>query len=147
LKINRYDLIWDTCDLIRFSNQITSYLELEKILPTNTTMAAEVFWATEGSAYPRLRHLARRLLSIPASSDSVERLFSITGAILSARRNHLSATTVESLLLRKQQCEFGLRQNEKTAGAGKPGIISGSANESHGESEAMSTLISLISLI
>jgi hypothetical protein len=102
-------------------------------------MAPEVFWATEGSAYSRLRHLARRLLSIPASSGRVERLFSITGAILSARRNRLSATTVESLLLRKQQCcELELRQNEKTAGAGKPGIISGSANESHSESEATS---------
>ena len=97
-------------------------------------MAPEVFWATEGSAYPRLRHLARRLLSIPASSGSVERLFSITGAILSARRNRLSATTVELLLLRKQQCELEQRQNE-TAGAGKPGIISRSANESHSESE------------
>ena len=95
-------------------------------------MAPEVFWATEGSASPGLRHVARRLLSITAFSGSVERLFSITGAILSVRRNRLSATTVELLLLRKQQCELE-QGKHKTAGAGKPGIMSRSANENHSE--------------
>jgi len=43
-----------------------------------------------------------RFLSIPASSASVERLFSTCGAIIRARRASLSARTVEALLLRMQ---------------------------------------------
>jgi len=41
-------------------------------------------------------------LSIPATSLCGEQLFSIAGAIISARRSSLSAATVESLLLRKE---------------------------------------------
>ena len=46
--------------------------------------------------------LAKKYLIIPATSASVERLFSVVGAIVRARRNRLSASTVESLLLRMQ---------------------------------------------
>jgi len=41
-------------------------------------------------------------VSIPATSLSVEQLFSIADAIISARRSSLSAATVESLLLCKE---------------------------------------------
>ena len=51
-----------------------------------------------GVQFPRLAKLARTFLSVPASSGSVERLFSVSGAILIARRRHLTAQTVMSLL-------------------------------------------------
>jgi len=69
--------------------------------PTEEANPREVFWAKSGDAYPRLIKLARTFLSIPASSGSVERLFSVAGAIVRARRSKLSSVTVESLLLAK----------------------------------------------
>jgi hypothetical protein len=67
--------------------------------PTEHQMKPEAYWAANGSRYPRLAELARIFLSVPASSGSVERLFSVSGAILRARRGRLTAQTVESLLL------------------------------------------------
>lgn len=67
--------------------------------PTEHQMKPEAYWAANGSRYPRLAELARIFLSVPASSGSVERLFSVSGAILRARRSRLTAQTVESLLL------------------------------------------------
>jgi len=69
--------------------------------PTESDVQPEVYWAKMSSTntYPRLAKLARTLLSIPASSGSVERLFSVSGAIVRARRSRLAAPTVESVLL------------------------------------------------
>ena len=39
------------------------------------------FWATEGLAFPILAGVAARILSIPATSASVEQMFSIAGRI------------------------------------------------------------------
>ena len=66
---------------------------------TESDVLPEVYWSKMSSIYPRLSKLARTLLSIPASSGSVERLFSVSGAIVRARRSRLTAKTVESLLL------------------------------------------------
>jgi len=61
------------------------------------------FWASPlADSYPILRRLAKKYLSIPATSASVERLFSVAGAIIRARRSSLAAATVESLLLRSE---------------------------------------------
>jgi len=69
-----------------------------------TSDPSETFWSsTLSDDFPTLRHLAMKYLSIPATSASVERLFSVVGAIIRARRERLSASTVEALLLRMQQ--------------------------------------------
>ena len=49
-----------------------------------------------------LKALATEYLSIPATSASVERLFSVTGAIIHARHSSLASETVESLTLRME---------------------------------------------
>jgi hypothetical protein len=43
--------------------------------------------------------LAKKYLCIPATSTSVERLFSVAGAIIRARRSSLASETVELLIL------------------------------------------------
>lgn len=57
------------------------------------------FWKTKASDYPRLASLARRILSIPASSGSVERLFSAAGALARARRSKIEIQKVEELIM------------------------------------------------
>ena len=46
----------------------------------------------------RLSQLACSLLAIPASSATSERLFSLTGRILEARRQQLSPESLDALL-------------------------------------------------
>lgn len=55
------------------------------------------FWRKQSETFPRISKLASWLLAILASSTSVERTFSVTGAKLDARRTNLSPGTLGSL--------------------------------------------------
>lgn len=70
--------------------------------PTELLTQPQLFWKGKTDEYAKLKVLARRYLSIPASSGSVERLFSASGALMRAHRNRLSPPTVEALLLAKE---------------------------------------------
>jgi len=70
-------------------------------------VAPNVYCATSDN-FPTLKVLARKYFSIPATSASVERLFSVSGCLMSAHRNRLNDSTVEALLLRLEM----LRQQQ-----------------------------------
>ena len=56
-------------------------------------------WDTElGVAYPSLSRMAYDMLSILASSTSVERLFSVGGIIVTKRRNKLGPDVIRNLM-------------------------------------------------
>ena len=55
------------------------------------------FWATQGLSFPILAGVAARILSIPATSASVEQMFSIAGRISCASRASLSSSHVNEL--------------------------------------------------
>ena len=59
------------------------------------------FWSstTLKTKYPKLSRVALGILSIPASSSSSERSFSLAGNIISKKRTLLSAATVDSLIV------------------------------------------------
>jgi hAT family protein len=61
------------------------------------------FWKKEGAKFRSLQIVARMVLGIPASTGSVERLFSIAGAIGNARRSNLAITAVEHLIMRRER--------------------------------------------
>ena len=50
------------------------------------TKCALSFWKNYQSEFPRLALLAQKYLSVPASSASVERMFSISSHIFSVKR-------------------------------------------------------------
>lgn len=56
------------------------------------------FWKKQQHSFPRLQHLARRILCIPASSGASERSLSAAGSITEARRNRLNPGTVDAIL-------------------------------------------------
>ncbi|CAF1020251.1 unnamed protein product [Rotaria sordida] len=56
------------------------------------------WWKKHSCIYSQLSRLALALLSIPASSATSERIFSETGRILEARRQLLSAESLDSLV-------------------------------------------------
>lgn len=57
------------------------------------------FWKSNCARFPIMSKLARKYLAMPASSGSIERLFSVAGAIKRARRANLNVETIEKLLL------------------------------------------------
>ena len=57
------------------------------------------WWRAKEKTYPKLAWLARRILAIPATSAASERLFSIVGLLITAKRNRLSGIhTVETMV-------------------------------------------------
>lgn len=57
-----------------------------------------LWWKNNSTKYPKLSKLAINLLSIPASSASSERVFSLAGNIITDKRNRLEPKTVDSII-------------------------------------------------
>ena len=62
-----------------------------------------VWWTQNERFFPILSKLAKRILAIPATSCPSERVFSVVGRIVSARRAKLSTSNVSMLLFLKQE--------------------------------------------
>ncbi|KAL2757507.1 hypothetical protein ACRALDRAFT_1028469, partial [Sodiomyces alcalophilus JCM 7366] len=60
-----------------------------------------LFWKNNAFKYPILSILARRYLAIPATSASIERIFSVTSNIISKNRINLYPNTVKEIILLK----------------------------------------------
>jgi len=59
------------------------------------------FWKRNAKVFPRLYLVAMRVLSVPATSTPVERVFSHGGLIMRPHRARLSARTLSSLIFLK----------------------------------------------
>ena len=59
------------------------------------------YWCINRHKLPKMSHLARKLLAIPATSTASERVFSTCAVILTDRRCRLSTTSLEMLLFLK----------------------------------------------
>ena len=59
------------------------------------------FWKRDAKVLPRLYLVAMRVLSVPATSTPVERVFSHGGLIMRPHRARLSARTLSSLIFLK----------------------------------------------
>jgi hypothetical protein len=60
------------------------------------------YWHGKKNEFPILASLAKKYLAIPATTGSVERLFSIAGSIGRARRANTAPKTFENILLYKE---------------------------------------------
>lgn len=65
--------------------------ELDQLSPTK-------FWKENAKIFPIFAVLARKHLGMPATSGSVERLFSIAGSINRVQRSGLKVDTIEKVL-------------------------------------------------
>ena len=82
--------------------------EIEKYLNEAKPNYEEVltWWKDNSSKYKRLSYVAKKFLSIPAMSSSIESKFSIAGLIVSARRSSLSTTKTEMLMYLHQNMDL-----------------------------------------
>ena len=60
------------------------------------------WWKENSSKFPMLSRLAKKILAIPASSATSERVFSTAGEICSERRTNLSVHNIEMLVYLKE---------------------------------------------
>jgi hypothetical protein len=80
------------------NREFNSYLLLPRV-PSEIDILQ--WWASRKSDYPILAKLARKYLSIPATSVPSERLFSSAGLTITEKRTCLNSQFVESILLLK----------------------------------------------
>jgi len=79
----------------QFVTELEQYLGLPKI---PLIQSPREWWKSNETLFPALARLARRYLTIQATSVESERLFSIAGHVVSRRRTRLSMQTVRQLI-------------------------------------------------
>ena len=84
-------------------NELDAYMQLK---PNKSDDDPLVFWTKNSHLYPKMSLIAQEVLSIPASSTLVERVFSVAGYCSSGRRNRLSGATLETEILLKTNKQF-----------------------------------------
>ena len=69
-----------------------------------------MWWKTHAVRFPYLSRLARRYLAMPATSASVERLFSVAGQVVTAKRASLDPSTVTLLVFLHEAIPRGIER-------------------------------------
>ena len=91
-----------TSETDELDEMIEAYLRAAK----SSEMSALKFWKKYQSVFPSLSSLARKYLSVPASSAGVERMFSIAGHIFSLKRRKLGVVFFSDLVFLKLNENF-----------------------------------------
>ena len=79
----------------RAKDELTEYLDLPQ---TSNKVDPLVWWKDMAPQFPNLAIMARQYLGCPASSASVERLFSSVGIAFSEKRQSAHAATLENIM-------------------------------------------------
>jgi hypothetical protein len=78
-------------------DELAEYLALPQI-KYKTEEDAAVWWRENKSKFPNVEVMARQYLGCPASSASVERLFSQVGIAFTAKRKSADSSTIADLM-------------------------------------------------
>ena len=95
-------------DKLTISKQVDLYFEA--IQKSTETTETKVFWLHHLHEWPELAAYTKCILTVPATSATVERVFSVGGAILRPSRRRLSDNIFEKLMFLK--CNLHLFKNE-----------------------------------
>lgn len=87
------------------TTEVIDYLSLPEIAVNENPLK---FWHAHEDRFPILSSLAFKYLAMPASSASVERLFSVAGGIISARRASMTIETAEKVIFYREYLRQGL---------------------------------------
>ena len=91
------------------ARKVDDYMEAIRKLPENFRANTGAFWLKYENEWPELASYAKRVLTVPASSAAVERVFSVGGAILRPSRRRLSDRLFKMLMFLK--CNWHLFKN------------------------------------
>ena len=82
--------------------ELFAYLRVEEISFSKDLLS---WWKEHADEFPRLARMARQYLSVPATSASVERLFSSVGLVKSDLRGYLLDSTTTDLMWAKHNTD------------------------------------------
>jgi hypothetical protein len=77
--------------------EVARYLEITP-KATSATVDVLAWWKAQAPNLPLLSEVARRVLAIPASSTSSERVFSSSGNVVTSQRMNLDPVAVKKLV-------------------------------------------------
>ncbi|XP_032779204.2 zinc finger BED domain-containing protein DAYSLEEPER [Daphnia magna] len=93
----------------RFEIDEMGEYEVERTEPADCDpRAVYTYWAKRSCRWPRLGHMAKEILSIPATSASSERAFSVGKDVFGIARMSLKAETVEALVCLRSWYRLGI---------------------------------------
>ena len=79
--------------------QIVHELSLYTLSPATEHSACPLtWWAANKATYPNVARLARKLLAMPATSGTSERLFSKAGDVITKKRNRIDACKADKII-------------------------------------------------
>lgn len=81
------------------AHEVDKYLALQREPSKSDPLE---FWAKNETSFKELSNLASQYLAIPASTGSVERLFSLLGSFGRSRRSSLNPKSLENLVLHRE---------------------------------------------
>ena len=95
---------------VTVSDEVDAYFEER---PISRKEDPFVWWRSNSSRFPRLSYLAKKFLSIPATSTPSERVFSVAGIVVDRKRCALTPDMVNALVfLHKNSYMLGLTEEE-----------------------------------
>ena len=74
-------------------------LVYEALPPADSTVDLLSWWRVHQEQLPLLAHLTRVVMAVPVASSSSERLFSLSGRLVTPARNRLDPTKVETMVM------------------------------------------------
>ena len=77
-------------------DEVSAYTDFKS--PREENFDVLSWWKEHATRFPNVAHIARSILSIPASSAASERDFSTAGFVVSERRSQLKPATVDDIL-------------------------------------------------
>ncbi|CAF1554034.1 unnamed protein product [Rotaria sp. Silwood1] len=99
---NSLDEIFDVPNDENDIQQIIEKTELDRYLEDETKIDNKMniltYWDLNKSLYPNLARVAKRILAIPATNTTIERLFSDSGNTVTDRRTRLDSDNINYLL-------------------------------------------------
>lgn len=99
-RIKRHFIVEEILEIEKKDNLDT---QIEEFIRTCSELNPSplIFWSNNEQKFPLLAKLAKKYLSVQASSAAVERMFSIAGHIFSIKRRRMTTTLFMSLVFLK----------------------------------------------
>ena len=85
--------------------EIERYLA-SKVLEKDHTLTILEWWKTYEHFYPRIHNIAKKYLSLPGSSVSSERVFSLCGQLVNKKRCRLSPKNIDLLVSLNKNIDY-----------------------------------------
>lgn len=79
------------------SDEVKKWMNYDLLLPDDDDDLL-AFWSTNAANYPSIACVAMKVLAIPASNTTIERLFSTTKLTITDRRTRLGTEKVKKIL-------------------------------------------------